>query len=87
MDGNEKTTDRLKAAMEAAARIKADREEERAAKMKPQTITINALFLLFIIVGILCGCATPGSLREDGPACVFTVPKAYFRALNHLKQI
>ena len=38
---NGKTTDRLKAAMEEAARIKADRQEDRAAKMKPQTITIN----------------------------------------------
>ena len=37
---------------------------------------VNALFLLFIIVGILCGCATPGSLREAGPACVFTVPNS-----------
>ena len=37
----ETNADRLKAALEEAARIKADLAEERAAKVKPQTITIN----------------------------------------------
>lgn len=37
----EKDTDRLKAVLEEAARIKADREEERAAKLKQKTIQIS----------------------------------------------
>ena len=41
MNHEEQTTDRLTAALKEATRIKADREEERAAKMKPETITIN----------------------------------------------
>lgn len=41
MNHEEKNTDRLKVVMEEAARIKADREEEQAAKLKQKTITIN----------------------------------------------
>lgn len=41
MTNEEKYNDRLNAAMEEAARIKADREEDRAAKLKQKTITVN----------------------------------------------
>lgn len=36
---------------------------------------ICAILIIFFIIGMLTGCASPGSLRKSGPAFIFTTSK------------